>query len=67
MYFYYYYIYSRLLVITAFLKLLKPLTATDLFGYRFLITNYEIGYLCVDYRLSVIVSYWWEVGYNRPA
>ena len=41
-------LYSRLSVITAFLKPLKSLTATDLFGYRFLITDYKIGY-----RLSV--------------
>jgi hypothetical protein len=38
-----YYIYSRLSVITAFLKPLKPLIATNLVGYRFLITDYEIG------------------------
>jgi hypothetical protein len=57
----YYYIYliyicSRLSV-TAFLKPLKPLTATDLFGYRFLITDYKIGYRFVGYRLSVIIDY----------
>jgi hypothetical protein len=50
----YKYIYSRLSVITAFFKSLKPLTATDIVGYRFLITNYEIGYRFVGYRLSVI-------------
>jgi hypothetical protein len=60
-YLYYYilyiilYICSRLSVITAFFKSLKPLTATDLFGYLFLITNYKIGYRFVGYyRLSVV-------------
>ena len=52
----YIYIYNRLLVIIAFLKPLKPLTAIDLVGYQFLITDYEIGYQFVGYRL--------QVGYN---
>jgi hypothetical protein len=54
-------IYSRLSVITAFFKPLKLLIATDLVGYQFLITDYEIGY-----RLSVIVGYRLRVSYNRP-
>jgi hypothetical protein len=50
----YYYIYSWLSVITTLLKPLKPLTATDLVGYRFLITDYEIGFSVIGYcRLSV--------------
>ena len=43
-YLYYYYIYNRLSIIIAFLKPLKSLIVTDLVDYRFLITDYKIGY-----------------------
>jgi hypothetical protein len=49
----YIYICSWLSVITTFLKHLKSLTATDLFSYQFLITDYEISYRFVGYRLWV--------------
>ena len=48
-------LYSRLSIITALLKSLKPLTTTDLFGYRFLITDYEIGYRFIGCR-SIITD-----------